>query len=346
LGWEAQLARRNLLRSWLAAALSVVAVMAAGLLMVRPVPAGAADTRRLFTITVSDSGFNPPVVPDANVGDILMFALDSATEEHTVTFEDNSVCPGSRGAVPCWPELRFDDGHPNCVDRDGIKPGHRCMIVQDPGKTVLYHDAFNVGNGGEIRVLGQATTTTGPSTTTTTASPSTTTTTQPPTTSTTWSQTTNTTAPTQIRPFVIPDPGPTTSTMAPAAPVAVTNTGGTPAPTTNKNKDKDKGKAKAKAAGTETPTTASAPPPDAMPPDSVFDPAALTPGPVLVPDTPGNADGRDEVDLESAAVMNLLDHDEASDHRPLLLALAALAFLLTVGGLWHWLHRASRYDPA
>jgi hypothetical protein len=337
------LARRNLLRSWLAAALSIAAVMAVGLLTVRPVPAGAAE-RRIFEITVSDAGFNPPVVSNVNVGDVLMFTLYQTTEKHTVTFEDNSACPGSRGAVPCWPELRFDDGNDNCVAGDIRLPGRRCMIVQEPGKTAAYHDAFIAGNGGEIRVLGQPTTTTGPSTTTT-APPSTTSSTQA-TTTTTSSQTSTTTAPTQIRPFVIPDPGPTTSTMAPATPVAVTNNGGTPASTANKDKDKDKGKAaKAKGAGAETPTTAAPVPSDAMPPDSVFDPAALTPGPVLVPDAPGNADGHDEIDLESAAVMNLLD-EEVADHRPLLLAFGALAFLVFVGGVWGWFHRASRYDPA
>jgi hypothetical protein len=344
-GWEAQLPRQNLLRSWLAASLSVVVAVAAGLLTVRPGAVGAAE-RWGFEIFVNDAGFSPPVVSDVNVGDVLIFKLYKTTNNHTVTFEDNSVCPGNPGAVPCWPELRFYEDQPgqSCDNGRFVVPGWRCMIVQEPGKTVRYHDAKNPANGGEIRVLGQPTTTTGPGTPTTTA-PTATTTTLPSTTTTTWSQSTTTSAPTAIRPFVIPDPPPTTSTMAPPASM-VTNKGGTTAPTANKDKGKDNGKAKPKAAGTETPTTASLTPPDAMPPDSVFDPAALTPGPVLVPDTPGNADGRDEVDLESAAVMNLLDHDEATDQRPLLLALAALAFLLTVGGLWHWLHRASRYDPA
>ena len=224
-------------------------------------------------------------------------------------------------------------------------PRWRCMLVRDPGKTVRYYDALKPANAGEIRVLGQATTTTGPATTTTTAPASTTSTTHP-TTSTTF-QTTTTTAPTQLRPFVIQDPGPTTSTMAPAAPVTVTNTGGTPAPTAGKDKDKDKGKgAKVKSAAVETTTTAAPAPSDALPPESVFDPAALTPGPIELPDASGDPADGDEVDLESAAVMNLLDADEAEDHRPLLLAFGALAFLLFVGGVWGWFHRASRYDPA
>jgi hypothetical protein len=317
-------------------------VMAVGLLSVRPVPAGAADPKA-FEITVSDAGFNPPVVSDVNVGDVLIFKLYATTDQHKVIFEDNSVCPGRRGAVPCWPELRFDDPNTaNCWNGQ-IEPDWRCMIVQEPGKTVPYHDGFNAANVGEIRVLGQPTTTTGPSTTTTTAPP-TTTTTQDPTTTTTAFHTTTTTAPTSIHPFVIPDPPSTTSTTAPPAPVTVTNNGGPAAPAANK--DKDKGKAKGKAAGTETPTTASPTPPDAVPPDSVFDPAALTPGPIVVPDTPGGPDSGDDANLESSAVMNLLDREEPADHTSMLLALGALAFLLSVGGVWTWFHRASRYDPA
>ena len=336
------MARRNPLRSWLAAALSIAAVMTAGLFTVQPGPAGAAEQKSHY-IVVSEAGFSPPVVPDVNVGDVLVFQLSElpeTTEKHTVTFEDNSVCPGARGAVPCWPELRFDDDRPNCVKDGNIMPRWRCMFVRDPGKTVRYYDAAKPANAGEIRVLGQTTTTTGPATTTTTAPASTTSTTHPAT-STTF-QTTTTTAPTQLRPFVIQDPGPTTSTMAPATPVTVT-TGGTPA--TSASKDKGKA-AKVKSAAVETPTTAATVPSDALPPDSVFDQAALTPGPIELPDASGDPADGDEVDLESAAVMNLLDSEEAADHRALLLVLGALTFLLFVGSVWAWFHRASRYDPA
>jgi hypothetical protein len=345
------LARRNPLRSRLAAALSVVVVVALGLFTARPVPAGAAE-RRIFEITVTDAGFNPNVVPDANVNDVLMFTLDQTTDQHTVTFEDNSVCPGDRGAEPCWPELRFDDRNPNCVAGNIRLPGRRCMIVMEPGKTVKYHDRFNAASTGEIKVLGQPTTTTGPSTTTTTR-PSTTTTTapststtQPPTTATTGPQTTTSTAPTQLRPLVIADPPSTTSTVAP--PVSVTTNGATPAPTAgNKDKDKDKGKPKGKAAGTETPTTVTPVAPDALPPGTVFDPSTLTPGPGVVPDVPA-APGTDDVNLESSAVMNLLDHEEEepTDYGPMLLAMGGLALVLSIGGLCIWYGRPSRYDPA
>jgi len=126
---------------------------------------------------------------------------------------------------------------------------------------------------------------------------------------------------------------------------AATDKGAPPAPVASKGKDnKDKGKAKA--AGAETPTTAAPPPSDAVPPDSVFDPAALTPGPVMVPDTPGDPADGDGVNLESSAVMNLLDHEPPANHLPMLVALGALAFLLVAGGVWRWFTRASRYDPA
>ncbi len=352
-GGEAQLARRNPLRSWLAAALSVVIVTAAGLFMVRPLPAGAADYT-VFTVKVTDTGFDPAVVSDVKVNDRLKFVLEATTNEHRVIFEDNSVCPGDRGAEPCWPELRFDGDRDNCfdVDENRIVPNARCMIVWDPGKTVRFHDYFNKANVGEIRVLGQPTSPTGPSTTTTTRPPTTTTTaptttTRPPTTPTTGPQTTTTTAPTQIRPLVISDPPSTTSTMAP--PVSVTTNGATPAPTADKGKDKGKGKdkAKSKAAGAETPTTVTPVAPDALPPGTVFDPATLTPGPVAVPAVPG-APGADDVNLQSAAVMDLLDpeKDEPTDYRPVLLALGALALVLSICGFCFWFGRPSRYDPA
>jgi hypothetical protein len=351
-GWEAQLARRNPLRSWLTATLSVLVVVALGLLSVRPVPAGAAE-RRIFEIIVTDAGFNPNVIPDANVNDVLMFTLDQTTDQHTVTFEDDSVCPGERGGEPCWPELRFDDRNANCLAGNIRLPGRRCMVVAEPGKTVQYHDAFNAANTGQIKVLGQATTTTGPSTTTTTAPPTTTTTapttstTQPSTTVTTEPQTTTTTAPTQIRPFVVSDPPSTTSTMAP--PVSVSTGGGTPAVTTaGKGKGKDD-KARSKSAGTETPTTVTPVAPDALPPGTVFDPSSLTPSPDAMPGIPG-APGPDDVNLESSAIMNLLDEAEdegdPTNWGPLLLALGGLALVLSIGGVCIWFGRASRFDPA
>jgi len=326
------------------ASLSVMAVVMVGLLPVHPGAAGAADQRG-FQITVSETGFDPPVVEGVNVGDILMFNLgDQTTEQHTVTFEDNSSCPGSRGAVPCWPELRFDDRRPNCQFGNTVLPGRRCMVVQDPGKTVRYHDAFNTAHGGEIRVLGEPTTTTGAVTPPT--EPTTTSSTAAPTTTTTAVHTTTTTAPAQIRPFVVPDPPATTSTTMMAVIPVVATSNGTAAPAANKDKDKGKDKPKPKADGVETPTTAASAAPGSMPPDSVFDSESLTPNPVMVPDMPGLPDLGGDGNLESSAVMNLLDHEKPAGDGPVLLAAVALAFLLLAGGVWGFFHRASRYDPA
>ncbi|HEV3363783.1 MAG TPA: hypothetical protein VG795_06520, partial [Acidimicrobiia bacterium] len=346
------LARRNPQRSWMAAALSVVVVMAAGLLTMRPGVVGAAQPN-YFRIVVSDAGFGPPIVERVNVGDVLIFEVhETTTYDHTVTFEDHSVCPGNRGAEPCWPELRFDQEIPaQMCSADGfVVRRWRCMIVQEPGKNVKYHDAFKPANGGEIRVLGQATTTTGPATTTTAPTTTsttrpTTTTTQPPTTVTTAPQTTTSTAPTQIRPFVIPDSPSTTSTIP--AVTLTNNTGTTPPAANDKDKDKDKGKdkGKSKAAGTDTPTTVSSAP-AAMPPDAVFDPAALTPGPITVPEVAGGPAGVDDDNLASSAVMNLLDPEESDSPWPLVLAIGIVTLLVLVLGVWAWFHRSSRYDPA
>src|SRR4029078_11388633 len=101
----------------------------------------------------SAAGFRRAVVRDLNVGGRLAFELDNTTSKHAVIWETNSVCPGSRGAEPCWPDLNFDDGQRNCIGPNGRVPGYRCLIVEEPGVTVRYHDASNTANGGEISVL-------------------------------------------------------------------------------------------------------------------------------------------------------------------------------------------------
>jgi hypothetical protein len=323
--------------------LLLLTAVAAALLPVWDGPAGGAEPRG-FEIAVSDAGFNPPVVEGVNVGDVLVFELYKTSTNHRVTFEEQSVCPGSRGAVPCWPELRFDEDQPSqrCTDGRLIIPGWRCMIVREPGKTVRFHDV-NVANTGEIRVLGEATTTTQPGTPPSTA-PTTTSSTIAPTTTTT-ARATSTTEPAAIHPFVIPDPPATTSTTAVIVPVAVKPAAAPPAGDRDKGKDKGKGKA----AGAETPTPAAPAPPGSMPPDSVFDESALTPGPVVLPNTPLLRSSEDEANLESAAVVNLLDGKE-EDPLPgkalVLPALLVIGLLAAVGGAVWWGHRATRYDPA
>src|SRR2546429_421661 len=75
--------------------------------------------------------------------------------------------------------------------------------------------------------------------------------------------------------------------------------------------------------------------------------AARTHGPMVVHDSPGEPSDGDNANLESAAVLNLLDHEEpANGDGPMLVVLGALAFLVCTGGVWRWLPRASRYDPA
>jgi hypothetical protein len=132
-----------------------------------------------------------------------------------------------------------------------------------------------------------------------------------------------------------------------APPISVGTSGGTATTAGNKDKGKDKGKAKAKASDTESPTTVAPVTPDVLTPDTVFDPSTLTPGPGLAPDAP-EAPRVDDVNLESAGILNLLDgeEDDPADYGPLLLALGALALVLSIGGLCIWFGHHSRYDPA
>jgi hypothetical protein len=89
--------------------------------------------------------------------------------------------------------------------------------------------------------------------------------------------------------------------------------------------------------------------PDALPPGTVFDPSSLTPSPEAMPGVPG-APGPDDVNLESSAVMDLLDgaedEGEPTDYWPMLLALGGLALVLSIGSVCIWFGRASRFDPA
>ncbi|MCA1845158.1 MAG: cupredoxin domain-containing protein [Actinobacteria bacterium] len=332
------LARRNFARTLLSASLLLGSVVAG--VLAAPSPVGAADSK-IIQISVSDAGFSPSVIKDVNVGDRLLFSLDKTTDQHTITWESNSVCPGTRGAEPCWPELRFDDNAPNCLIGNVRLPDRRCMIVEEPGVIVRYHDAFHPTNGGEVSVLGETTTTTGPTTTTTTRGPTTTSTTRLVTTTT--MQTTTTTAAAAIHPFVVADPGPTPTTTT--SKPATNNVPVAPPADKDKGKSDDKGKAKAKAAGAETSTTATTAP-VALPSDVVFDEASLTPGMTLAP--AAAPDDSDEAAIDAAPVVSLLDHVEKPDDGAnlMLLALGALTCLLLAGGIWGWHNRSSRYDPA
>lgn len=303
---------------------------AAGAFVV-PLPAGAADTPPEPIVTVKADGFVSPwggSTVYARPKQLIRFVLAQGVDTHRTVTLEAADCRGSLSQC----EQRFDN--PN--DRSH---GVEYSFSQEGDYHFFdrYAREENRGNFTGVMVVTNAPPVP-PSTTTTTLGPSTTTTTSPATTTTT-APTTTTTEPTSIHPFLIPDPTTTTTTtMATTAP---------PPPTTapgNKDKEKDKGK---KAASPSTPTTAAPAPPDAMPPDSVFDPAALTPGPTLLP-APDGSNAEDEAAIDASAAASLLDAHKAGDDgsKLLLMALGALAMLLLVGGAWAWFTRASQYDPA
>ena len=331
----------------------IVSSTAPGLLAAQA-PAWAADA---IHIHVSESGFSPPDVP-ARIGDYLIFTLESsATLDHTVSWDDQSICPPLAGVPegPCWPELRFNDDTQKCSWRDHVLPRTRCILVRKAGDA-FYYDKFlprpNASSyHGRIRAAGV------PTTTSTTVEPTTTTTVVPSSTTTATGATTTTAAPTTtttatppIRPQLIPGPPPatattttTTKTKVPPAPAKPAGANGSKGKDNGKDKDKDKDKA----AATETPTTAASTP-DTLPPDLVFDSSSLTPGFVMVPDTSAGSDSADEVAIDAAAVVSLLDPQKAEDDgRGLLLwALGTLLTALLGLGGWAWFTRGSRYDPA
>ena len=343
------MARRNLWRSLLTASLLTVSGLA-GVLAVAPPPAGAAASgASLYEIHLSENGGFSPGVVDVKVGDYLAFVLDtqySASDNHSVTWDDTNPCPNDPGGPPCWPELRFNDPNQKCTVRNYVIPNTRCILVREGG-AYRYHDRLYQEAGGTdfqglVRVTGPPTGP--PDTTTTTARPATTTTTVPVTTS-TRPATTTTTDPGSIHPLLLNDPAPTTTstTAPPVAPVAVAGAdkpgAGASPPTAPV---KDKGKSKPEAPATTAPTTAA---PAA--PAPVLDAAALTPGPVALPDTVAPADPADGSELDGS-VLGLLQREAPVDNGSnlLLIAVAALAVFLLGLGIVAWCRRSSRYFPA
>jgi hypothetical protein len=337
----------------------MVVPFAAGL-MTAPAPAGGAEPVAHGVRLAEKSGFTPGVLDDVRVGDWIFFVLDmenSVSEEHSVTFDDQSMCPGAPGSGRCWPELRFNDTTQSCSLGPRELPFTRCFMVRSP-VSVTYHDRLGLEKGGPdfqglIRMAGSSpptTPTTAAPTTTTTAAP-TTTTTRPVTTTTTHAAptttapTTATTAPTTIRPFLI-EPPTTTTTGAGANAAGSGKNGAGSSPTTGaKDKNKDKNKDGNKDDSPTSSTTETTVAPD----DAFFDSASLTPGPVTLPDSLETAEGVDMGDLDAAAVMDLLDPEESDDDdgtRIVLMAGAALGLLVLGGGLITWFHRSSRYFPA
>jgi hypothetical protein len=293
---------------------------------VKPVDVWLHDT---YFQVAPDGPTTPPALVYAKPYQWIIFHLVNPQNRHRTVTVDPNDCVGQPIQL-C--DKAFDD--PN-VDYDGRDN----PIVRYRWETEGEYDFFDHYSAATGRfIISSADQTVQPSGTTTTSSS--TTTTLPA--STPGSSTTTTTAPTSVRPFLVPSPAPTTTTTAAA--------NGTAPPTTaaannNKDKGKDKDTGKAKAAATET-QTATPSPSDTMPPDSIFDPAALTPGPTLLPDVP--ADSTDEAALDASAAASLLDprKSDGGGSGLMLMALGALAVVLLAAGGWAWFNRASRYDPA
>jgi len=315
------MARRNPVRSWLAALLLALSG-AAALVAVPTAPAGAVDNNYV-DVLLTATGFIPATVY-ARPGDLVRFSLDTSdpnmTRNHTVTLE-----AGRCASLPnqlC--EKNFDD------------PSHPPVFRFSSADTYPYFDRIARDAGNDMR--GTIVVTDQPPVTTSTNPPpvdETSTTTAPV------RETTTTTAPESVHPFVVnAEPASTTTTTTPPH-LTVINTPAAAKPAAGAVAAADASKSKGKAASSTTTTTA----PPAVPDASVLDPAALIPAPDAVPapavDAPTNVD-----DVTSAAA-DLLHNDHTDDGtRLLLIAVAALGVFLLGGGIVGWYHRSSRYFPA
>jgi hypothetical protein len=295
-------------------------------------PAGAADSADPANYDVVVQVFADRFVPETIVvapEKSILFQLQPGVSPHrTVTIEAADCTASPRfAAVVC--EQSWQNPNDRVVNYRWSK--------SNEGREIHFYDRFAREAGIEITgkfAVTSSSQTVPPPTTSTTA------TTMAPTTTTTMAPTTTTTAPASIRPMLVPDPAPTPTTTRAANPA--------PAPATspaNKSNDNKDSKAK-KASSPSTPTTAAPAPDGTMPPDSVFDPAALTPAPTLMP-APDGSNG-DEAAIDASAAASLLDQPNGGDDgsKLLLMAFGALVVMLMVGGGWAWFTRASRYDPA
>jgi hypothetical protein len=303
------------------------------LTFVAPSSAGAAEPIPDPVVTVTPDGYVSPWGKGkvyARPRQVIRFELAEGMDSHrTVTLEN---CTGAG----C--EQRFDN-----LDEDRT---HAVDFFFRNEGDYHFYDRYARAEGRPemtgVMIVTNSPPPVQPATTTTTTGSPTTTTTRP--TTATTGPTTTTTAPTPIRPLEVPDPEPTTTTTAaanllPAPPPT--------APPQNKGDTvkKAKDKPKDKGASTETSNTAPPSPDNAVPPDFIFDPAALTPGPTLTPDASATESG-DETAIKASAAASLLDKPEDNDFKLVLMALAGLAGLLLALGGWAWFNRASRYDPA
>lgn len=331
------MARRKFVRSL--CAVSLLAVAIAGSVVAASAPAGA-DLPPVV-VKVHADRFEGPGGDGrvyARPHQMIVFELvDPADTRHTVTIERMDC----EGRSPWVCEQRFDNPRDDTVD----------FRFSDE-REYRFYDRY--AREDDRQMTGMFIISAAPppippsSTTTTTTAPPNTPATTAPTTTTTTAPATTTTAPGSIRPLLITDPPPTSTTTS--VPLASPQTGEAPTPPADKGKEKAKGKGKSKAAATETPTTAAPADANAVPPESLFDPALLTPGPNALPDpSPGYSSG-DEAALDAAALADLLDpagHESDDGGGPLTMyALGALALVLLGGAVWGWQHRSSRYFPA
>ena len=301
--------------------------------LVSPSSAGAAAPLKPVDVWLHDAYFQvapdgpitPPTLVYAKPYQSIVFHLANPQNTHRSVTVDPADCVVDQVEL-CDkafddPNMRYDD--PN---------NHTVKFRWETEGEYDFFDHYSPATGRFI--ISSADQTVQP------APPAPTTTTTMATTTTTMAPTTTTTAPTSIRPMLVPDPAPTTTTTRAANPAAAPS----PAPASKTN-DGGKDKAK-KASSPSTPTTAAPAPDGTMPPDSVFDPAALTPAPTLIP-APDGSNG-DQAAIDALAAASLLDQQKDGDDgsKLLLMAFGALVLMLMVGGGWAWFTRASRYDPA
>lgn len=320
------MARRNPVRSWLAASLIALSGAAGGLALtaVPAAPAGAVDNNYV-DVTVLDTAFNPSTVY-ARPGDIVRFTLGTnVSTDHTVTLEVGT-CNGRPNQL-C--ERTFDDAHRTVFFRFSAADSY-------PYFDRIARDDRHVDMRGTIVVTDQ------PPVTTSTEPP------RPATTTTTAAQATTTTTAGDIHPFVVYDPGPSPSTTTTTAPAHLTviNTApaaGKPA-TAASAAAADSAKGKAKGASGPSTTTTTAPP--AAPDESVFSAASLIPTPESPP-AAAVPDADTPVDDVTSTAADLLHTDHGDDGtRLMVVAVAALAAFLLGAGSIAWCRRSSRYFPA
>ena len=310
--------------------------------MVSSPPAGAADEvvvwvhPTFFEMEKSPNPSQPNIVYAKPYPQTIIFRLVDPTDRHHSVTVDPAECTG-KPSMLC--DRAFDD--PNVKHDQAGNPVISYSWSKE--KDYPFSDRYAPESGREMTGIFRISS--APPTVQPAPPAPTTTTTMAPATPTTMAPTTTTTAPTSVRPLLISDSPPTTATTRAANPVTSPTTA--PAGKGNdKDKDKDKDKVK-KAASPSTPTTAAPGPDGTMPPDSVFDPAALTPGPTLMPGNDSAFSG-DEAAIDAAAAASLLNPEKPGDDgsKLMLMTLGGLAVLLLLGGGWAWFNRASRYDPA